>query len=103
MRLLTIALVVIIVCVQNPLWFGKGGWLKVHELKAQLAVQRDVNERARSRNDALLAEVRDLKQGYGAIEERARSELGMIREDEVFFQVVQTEVRPRVKGVAAHP
>ncbi len=73
---------------QNPLWFGKGGWLRVHDLETQVAAQREVNSGLRSRNDALMAEVRDLKQGYDAIEERARAELGMIRNDEVFFQVL---------------
>jgi len=88
MRVLTIALVLLVVLVQNPLWFGKGGWLKVHEIDGQVAAQRVKNEALRVRNAALDAEVRDLKQGYDAIEERARAELGMIREDELFFQVL---------------
>ena len=88
MRFLTIGLVVAIVLLQNPLWFGKGGWLRVHDLSEQVAAQRVKNEELRSRNAALDAEVRDLKQGYDAIEERARAELGMIRQDELFFQVL---------------
>lgn len=101
MRLLTVALVTAIVLLQSPLWFGKGGWLKVRELEQEVEAQRDVNERLRGRNAALDAEVRDLKQGYGAIEERARAELGMIRDDEVFFQVL--EASPKVAAVPAVP
>ena len=100
MRLLTVALIGVIVLLQNPLWFGKGGWLRVHDLESQVAAQREVNSGLRSRNDALMAEVRDLKQGYDAIEERARAELGMIRNDEVFFQVLDTA--PQVTAASAH-
>jgi cell division protein FtsB len=89
MRLLAVLLIVLIVAIQTPLWFGKGGWVRVWELEGQLQAQRWQNEKLRARNAALDAEVRDLKQGYEAIEERARSELGMIKQDEVFFQVVE--------------
>jgi len=99
MRVLTISLVIVVVLLQTPLWFGKGGWLKVHELNGQLAEQREKNDALRIRNAALDAEVRDLKQGYDAIEERARSELGMIRQDELFFQVLDTA--PAAKGGAS--
>jgi cell division protein FtsB len=90
MRLFAVLLIVLIVAIQTPLWFGKGGWLRVWELEGQVKAQRQQNENLRVRNVALDAEVRDLKQGYDAIEERARSELGMIKQDEVFFQVVET-------------
>lgn len=89
MRLLAAVLVILVAAIQTPLWFGKGGWLRVWELDRQLQAHRQANERLRARNAALDAEVRDLKTGYDAIEERARSELGMIRPDEVFFQVVE--------------
>ena len=82
MRALAALLVLLIAAIQTPLWFGKGGWMRVWELDQQ------VNDKLRARNAALDAEVRDLKQGYDAIEERARSELGMIRQDEIFFQVL---------------
>lgn len=88
MRLLTLALAALVVLIQYPLWFGKGGWLRVWEVDQQIAQQREVNARLTARNGALDAEVRDLKQGLEAIEERARSELGMIRQDEIFFQVL---------------
>ena len=88
MKPLAAVLAALIVVLQYPLWFGKGGWLRVRELDRQVAAQQALNAGLRARNDVLDAEVRDLKQGLEAIEERARSELGMIRKDEVFFQVV---------------
>ncbi len=87
MRWLALAFVVLIAALQYPMWLGKGGWLQVRELDRQLAAQRDGNARLKARNDALDADVRDLKTGYEAIEERARSELGMVKQDEVFFQI----------------
>ena len=94
MRLLAVVLVILIAAIQTPLWFGKGGWLRVWELDRQLAQARENNEKLRARNAALDAEVRDLKTGYDAIEERARSELGMIRQDEVFYQVLEPAAKP---------
>jgi len=89
MRFLALALVLLIALIQNPLWFGKGGWLRVWELDRQVDAQRDTNAQLAVRNAALDAEVLDLKQGYDAIEERARSDLGMVKQDEVFFQILQ--------------
>jgi cell division protein FtsB len=89
MRLLALALVLLIAAIQSPLWFGKGGWLRVWDLGRQVEAQRETNTKLAVRNTALDAEVKDLKQGYDAIEERARSELGMVRQDEVFFQLLQ--------------
>ena len=90
MRFLALALVLLIALIQNPLWFGKGGLLRVHELDAQVEAQRETNIKLAARNSMLDAEVLDLKQGYDAIEERARSELGMIKQDEMFFQLLQS-------------
>jgi cell division protein FtsB len=78
----------LLLALQYPLWLGKGSWSKVWELDRGLAQQRDTNMKLKARNDALDAEVRDLKQGMEALEERARLELGMIRKDEIFYQVV---------------
>jgi cell division protein FtsB len=89
MRILSIVFAALIVLLQYPLWLGKGGWLRVWEIDRQVSAQKDDNTRLRVRNDALDAEVRDLKQGYDAIEERARYELGMIRQDEIFFQIME--------------
>ena len=94
MRILAGILGALIILVQVPLWLGKGGWLRVWEADRQLAAQRGKSEQLQLRNLALEAEVRDLKQGLDAIEERARYELGMIRSDEVFFQIVD---RPQPK------
>ena len=87
MRWLTVGLLAAIGLLQYPLWVGKGGWLKVCEYDRQLQAQKDVTKKLEIRNAGLDAEVRDLKQGYDAIEERARFELGMIRQDEVFVQI----------------
>jgi cell division protein FtsB len=89
MRVLAAVLVILVAAIQTPLWFGKGGWLRVWELDRQLDAQRQSNAQLRARNAALDAEVRDLKTGYDALEERARSELGMVRQDEVFFHVIE--------------
>jgi cell division protein FtsB len=89
MRLFTLVLVVLLGLIQYPLWLGKGGWLRVWELDRQLVAQNQVNARLLEHNRALEGEVRDLKQGTGAIEERARYELGMIRPDEVFVQIAE--------------
>src|SRR5438477_982809 len=87
LRILALILAILVIALQYPIWAGKGGWLKVRELDRQLDSQRQVNDRLKARNAVLDAEVRDLKHGFEAIEERARSELGMIRQDEVFFQL----------------
>jgi cell division protein FtsB len=87
LRWLALVFVVLIAALQYPMWLGKGGWLQVRELGRAVATQHDANAQLKARNDALDAEVRDLKTGFEAIEERARSELGMVRQDEVFFQL----------------
>ena len=89
MKILASILAVLAVVLQYPLWFGKGGWTRAWELERNLAAQHEHNARLKARNDALDAEVRDLKEGNEAIEERARLELGMIKRDETFYQVVQ--------------
>jgi cell division protein FtsB len=98
MRWLALFFLALIVALQYPMWLGKGGWLQVREYDRQLAEQREQNAKLKARNDALDAEVRDLKTGYDAIEERARSELGMMRQDEVFFQL-----QPRANAPKAIP
>ena len=94
MRTLAVVFVALIAALQYPMWLGKGGWLQVREFDRQVVAQRAVNAGLKQRNDALDAEVRDLKTGYEAIEERARSELGMIRQDEVFFQLQEARTVP---------
>jgi cell division protein FtsB len=91
MRWPTWILLAITALLQYPLWFGKGGWLKARELERQFEAQREVNQTLEARNAALDAEVRDLKTGYDAIEERARYELGLVKDGEVFVQVPQKQ------------
>lgn len=90
MRLLAITLIGLILLIQYPLWLGKGGLLRVWEMERRIESQLEINASLQARNAALDAEVRDLKQGLEAVEERARNELGMIRRDEIFFQVLDT-------------
>ena len=90
MRILTVVFAALILLLQYPLWLGKGGWLHVWETDRQVRAQKDSNAKLRARNDALDAEVHDLKQGYGAIEERARYELGMIKQDEIFIHILES-------------
>jgi len=97
MKWLTLALAGLVVLIQFPLWLGKGGWLRVWEVDQQIQSQREINVKLKTRNGALDAEVRDLKQGLEAIEERARSELGMVRQDEMFFQLLQDP--PSARGL----
>ena len=87
MRWPTLALVALLLLLQYSLWLGKGGWLRVWDMERQLQAQRQVNLKLEQRNAGLDAEVRDLKTGYGAIEERARYELGLIKPDEIFVEV----------------
>ena len=89
MRLLTLLFITLIILIQHPLWFGRGGWLNVFDLQKKYQAQRAVNLELDRENDALRAEVNDLKSGTDAIEERARDELGMIKKGEVFFEVIK--------------
>ncbi|MBC7663682.1 MAG: cell division protein FtsB [Caulobacter sp.] len=83
MRLVTIALIVLIAWVQAELWFGKAGFAHVQVMRSDLATLRAANDVARQRNDQLQAEVSDLKEGLEMVEEKARSELGMTKPDEI--------------------
>ena len=87
MRLIALCLVTLLVLIQYPLWLGKGGWLRVHDLDMQVGAAHEKIDEARARNAKLASEVNDLKDGTGAVEERARLELNMIKSDEVFVQI----------------
>ena len=91
MRWPSLALVALLVALQYPLWLGKGGWLRVWDTDRKLQDQRVLNRKLELRNAGLDAEVRDLKNGTEAVEERARFELGLVRRDEVFVQVPQKQ------------
>ena len=88
MKYLPHTLIALILAIQYPLWLGKGSWLKVWEFSKQVDQQKAKNIQLAARNAGLDAEVRDLKQGSDAVEERARVELGMIKPDEVFYQII---------------
>ena len=95
MRWITVVIAALLVLIQYPLWLGDGGWFKVWEREKKLAAQQKNNEERRARNAAMEGEVRDLRNGTAAIEERARYELGMIKNDEIFVQVVEKPVGGR--------
>ncbi len=98
MRLLFIILALLTAITQYPLWWGKGGWLQVQELERKAASEQETNQALMARNNALQAEVQDLKSGKAAIEERARTELGMLKDGEVFVQILAPhEHEPEIK------
>jgi cell division protein FtsB len=99
MRLLLISLTALLVLIQYPLWLGKGGWLRVWDLSRQLDVALVKEQELKARNAKLDSEVQDLKEGTGAIEERARYELGLVRDSEIFVQVLDGKDKQQVAGV----
>ncbi len=101
MRLITLALAALLLLIQYPLWLGKGGMLAVSDLRGQLAVAQLKTEGLKARNAKLDSEVRDLREGTGAVEERARLELNMIRQNEVYVQFLRPE--DEVKESATPP
>jgi cell division protein FtsB len=91
MRWLVWLLIGLLALLQYKLWVGDGGLAEVWNLYQQVETQQEENRQLRERNQALEAEVADLKQGLEAIEERAREELGMVRDDEIFYQIIEDE------------
>ncbi|MGM0593907.1 MAG: cell division protein FtsB [Pseudomonadota bacterium] len=89
MKWLATLLLLLLLVLQYQLWFGNNGLLRLWQLEQRVAVQEAQNRKLDERNKALEAEVRDLKKGLEALEERARADLGMIKKDETFFQVVE--------------
>lgn len=96
-----VLLAALIALMQYPLWLGKGSWLRVWDLDRQIQAQKEINRKLQVRNSAIEADVRDLKQGLEAIEERARYELGMVKPDEVFFRVVDASTETRAQTGAS--
>jgi cell division protein FtsB len=94
MRLLLLVIVALVALIQYPLWMGRGGWFSEWDMQAQVMDQRMINEGLTARNKALAAEVEDLRSGTEASEERARSELSMMRQGEVFVQILPPGVQP---------
>lgn len=94
MRLISLCLAALLLLIQYPLWLGKGGWLRVWDLDKQVALAQKKNDELKARNAKLNSEVQDLKEGTGAVEERARSELGMIKDGEIFIQILEPGKTP---------
>ena len=89
MNRLLVVLLLIFIYLQYRLWFSDGSLPQVWQLQREVAEQQEENVRLRERNDALDAEVRDLQQGLEAVEERAREDLGMVKQGETFYQIVE--------------
>ncbi len=92
--LLVLLLAALLAWLQYTMWFGTGGSHEVDTLRAQVDNQRAENLQLQQRNEALVAEVADLKSGGAAVEERARSELGMVKPGETFYRVVDGSSKP---------
>jgi cell division protein FtsB len=103
MRWLTLGLIALIALLQYPLWFGKGGWLKVWEYGRLLEQHQEATRQLEVRNAGLDAEVRDLKTGYDAIEERARFELGMVKPGELFVPIPDKPLDPQAPSATPWP
>lgn len=95
MRLILIFLASLLLLIQYPLWLGKGGWLRAWDLDKEVQAARQKNEELKARNAKLNSEVQDLKEGTGAVEERARYELGMIKDNEIFIQILEPKNAPK--------
>ena len=95
MRSLLAILLLVLIALQLKMWFGEGGYSDVKRLAVRVEEQARENEVLALRNRELQAEVEDLRQGLHAVEERARSELGMVKENEEFYQVVPVERRDK--------
>ncbi|KVM77411.1 cell division protein FtsB [Burkholderia ubonensis] len=102
MRLVTVVLIALLALIQYPLWWGHGGWLRVHELRQQLDSQLQKNADEKLRNERTAGEVQDLQGGTAAIEERARYEMGMVKDGEVFVQFVSPNAQAAQAAPAAN-
>ena len=91
MRIIIYSMLVLLIVIQYPLWLGKGGWLKVYEMEKQVQLQEAKNSLLALRNLKLAGDVKDLKDGTRAIEERARAEHGLIKEGEFFVQILPSD------------
>jgi len=87
-------LAALVLVLQYRIWIARDGVREVMQLRDSVATQRAENERLQERNRQLAAEVRDLKQGFAALEEQARSELGLISSNETYYQVVPPQAAP---------
>ena len=97
-RVLLLILLLLLVAMQYRLWVGEGGWAEVANLRQQIETLDEANARLRTRNQALEAEVNSLKTGDDAMEERARSDLGMVKEEEDFFLIVEPQTMEKSRS-----
>ncbi len=91
MRWIVVLLVALLLMLQYRLWLGSGGIREVQVLKRDIEIQKAENETLRRRNERLEADIEDLKHGLEAVEERARKDLGFVKKDETFFQIIERE------------
>ena len=98
MKIIITILVVLFLYLQFKLWVGDGGIPEVMHLQTEVDTAENKKNKLQERNDALAAEVRDLKKGLDAVEERARNELGMIRDNETFYQIIKPEEEKSTEG-----
>ena len=103
LRIVLLLLLVLLAWLQYRLWFGSGGQREVQVLQHRVQQQERDNAGLQQRNDALAAEVEDLKSGEAAVEERARNELGMIKPGETFYRVVEPQQPAAVEPAPAEP
>ena len=92
MRIFIYALLILLVWFQYALWVGKNGVLDYQDVRQDIVIQKEVNERLKARNSAMFAEIDDLREGLDAVEERARNQLGLIKEDETFYRILEDEL-----------
>ena len=99
MRIVIYSMLLLLMAIQYPLWLGKGGWLRVYDMERQLELQEAKNGALSLRNAKLAGDVKDLKEGTRAIEERARVEHGMIRDGEFFVQILPNDKSPTANTI----
>lgn len=97
MRWLLIGLVILLVVLQYRLWIADGSFAEQHRLEQQIAQQQQINKELEARNAVLEKEVLELQSGNKGVEQRAREELGLVREGETFYQIVETPASPEQK------
>lgn len=100
MRIFTAVLLILFILLQYRLWFGKNSVPDYVALQESVASQKVLNEQLRQRNKVLYADTDDLKLGLEAIEERARNELGMIKEQETFFRIIPSKSAPSKRTIS---
>lgn len=103
MRVVTLILIAMLAIIHTELWFGKGGVPRVWSLRAKVQHQQSINAEAQARNERLAAEVRDLQEGLEMVEEKARTELGMVKPDEVYVQLTTRLPSVPTPGAVTEP